>query len=550
MIALTIGTNAAIAPTGPSDSDGDGILDEVEVMGWRTLDGHLHKTDPNLRDTDGDRLADGEEAGNLVSEYGLHKLYQGVADPLLTDTDGDGLDDAHEVNGWWSTTSRFIQTDPNMADMDGDGLTDGEEAGNPVIDGSRVWFQLRANPLAIDTDGDGLDDAAELDLSLNAFHADTDKDGLTDWNEVNVIGSAPDLKDTDGDGYYDGVEVADADGLGLSPIWFDEVVDSATYADDFSAGMLLGEVAPRDSVAWLAGTFASGAASALPVAGWVVGGAMDLRDAVAAVLRKDWVTTGFSATGLIPYVGDSAKLTRITRTFIERNPRLAPAVAGMALKLTKVPKKIRLLLVDIIYGDSAKSLRARGLSVADQERLIGGRAALDKIDTAMKRQSHRDGDSVPFLKSGIEGELVLEKSVARPVTTQQSFDTSGCLDVCNPIRRRADVISNGVAHESKVGHVSMSPSTRAQIESDAYLIRTGQITGAHWHFYPSAGSNTLGADLSVIDLLEKLGIEYTIHLPGKASSGVASAIAAGVADKAAKAGIGEAYNDQTFETSE
>ena len=81
------------------------------------------------RDSDGDSLADGLEAG-----YGTV-----VGD---ADTDGDGVDDGDEI---------AAGTDPANADTDGDGRDDGEER------------QLALDPTGgADSDGDGATDGTEL----------------------------------------------------------------------------------------------------------------------------------------------------------------------------------------------------------------------------------------------------------------------------------------------------------------------------------------------------------------------------------------------------
>ncbi len=69
---LALGTD----PANP-DSDGDGLLDGVEVGSYGT--------DPTLSDTDGDLLSDGEEVGPVGSE------------PLVLDSDGGGRSDGQEV---------------------------------------------------------------------------------------------------------------------------------------------------------------------------------------------------------------------------------------------------------------------------------------------------------------------------------------------------------------------------------------------------------------------------------------------------------------------
>jgi hypothetical protein len=70
--------------------------------------------------------------------------------------------------------------------------------------------ELYAVPIAAldDGDQDGLVDQAEVLLGTNPDVADTDGDGLTDGAEVNTHGTSPLLVDTDGDGFGDGIEVA------------------------------------------------------------------------------------------------------------------------------------------------------------------------------------------------------------------------------------------------------------------------------------------------------------------------------------------------------
>ena len=82
---------------------------------------------PDVKDTDGDGLYDGQE------------LYDVGTDPLRADSDGDWLSDSDE--GYW-------KTDPMYADSDGDSLPDGVEV-----------YLRTTSPTNADTDGDGLLDA-------------------------------------------------------------------------------------------------------------------------------------------------------------------------------------------------------------------------------------------------------------------------------------------------------------------------------------------------------------------------------------------------------
>jgi hypothetical protein len=66
-------------------------------------------------------------------------------DPTNPDTDGDGVADGDEANIYF--------TDPFTADSDGDGLVDGDEL-----------FATSTDPLVWDTNGNGVSDGEELPL--------------------------------------------------------------------------------------------------------------------------------------------------------------------------------------------------------------------------------------------------------------------------------------------------------------------------------------------------------------------------------------------------
>jgi hypothetical protein len=120
------------------------------------------------------------------------------------------------------------------------------------------------------------------------------------------------------------------------------------------------------------------------------------------------------------------------------------------------------------------------------------------------------------LPDGRAGERFLEDLLgagALGKDAQVRLATSACTDRCNVVARIFDVYVADIAHESKVGYPPWSAATERQIRSDAWAVRTGGAQGAHWHFFPSAISNTVGADPRVLDLLDELRIPYTIHLP-------------------------------------
>ncbi|MEE9432163.1 MAG: OmpA family protein [Melioribacteraceae bacterium] len=176
-----------VTGSGNTDADNDGLTErEEKELG----------TDPNVADTDGDGLNDGDE----VKKYNT--------DPLATDSDKDGLNDYEEVVKY--------NTDPNSVDTDGDELNDYAEVknhktdpnkkdtdGDTLGDGYEV-NKYKTNPAKKDTDDDGLGDFAELDKhKTNPSNADTDGDGLNDGIEINNFNSDPNKADTDGGGTND-----------------------------------------------------------------------------------------------------------------------------------------------------------------------------------------------------------------------------------------------------------------------------------------------------------------------------------------------------------
>lgn len=91
---------AVMAPPDLTDTDGDGLTDEIE----RTLG-----TDVDSVDTDGDGLSD-------FDEFEEHKT-----NPLAADTDNDGVNDDVELDAGMN---------PRLQDTDGGGVFDGVELDN------------------------------------------------------------------------------------------------------------------------------------------------------------------------------------------------------------------------------------------------------------------------------------------------------------------------------------------------------------------------------------------------------------------------------------
>ena len=134
-------------------------------------------TDPNNKDTDGDKLFDGDEVNYFNTN------------PLKEDTDGDGLNDFQEIS--------LHSSDPRSTDTDGDDLGDYDEV-----------HTYKSNPNLKDTDGDGLSDGYEVNIyETNPALSDTDGDILEDNDELKKYKTDPLNPDTDGDGILDGEEI-------------------------------------------------------------------------------------------------------------------------------------------------------------------------------------------------------------------------------------------------------------------------------------------------------------------------------------------------------
>lgn len=90
-----------------SDTDGDGVPDDIEISGVPMPSGKLVFLDPTDPDTDDDGLSDGEEVGKLyrvspsaVPDQGaLFKFsFDVTSDPTLVDGDKDGFEDSTDIS--------------------------------------------------------------------------------------------------------------------------------------------------------------------------------------------------------------------------------------------------------------------------------------------------------------------------------------------------------------------------------------------------------------------------------------------------------------------
>ena len=232
-----------------ADTDGYGINDGDEVF--------IYRTDLADADTDNDGMSDGWEVDNGLNPLsssdrnsdtdgdGLsnYNEYQNGTRADVSDTDNDGLDDNTELT--------VSNTNPVMADTDADGIPDGWEFDfglNALVADSGLdsdsdsltnlqEYQAGSSPLLTDTDSDGLSDSYEVNTShTDPARWDTDRDGINDQAEILTYGTNPLLKDSDNDGLPDDWEVQ----YGTDPLIVDYDTDSDadgfTNAQEYAAG--------------------------------------------------------------------------------------------------------------------------------------------------------------------------------------------------------------------------------------------------------------------------------------------------------------------------
>ena len=116
--------------------------------------------------------------------------------------------------------------------------------------------------------------------------------------------------------------------------------------------------------------------------------------------------------------------------------------------------------------------------------------------------AYQSGSNTKTYMTGKDGELELANMFGGK--SQAYFKTSNG-------GRYVDQLADGIAHESKVGYTSLNKRIKTQISKDIELINTGQIDGAHWHFFTSGVTGKGGGTKPLLDYLSQNGISYTIH---------------------------------------
>lgn len=270
------------------------------------------------------------DASGLVGVFGQ---FATVFGDTGKDTDQDGLTDCQEIQGIHALNynenyprldSSLIFTKHDNPDTDGDGVFDGMEIGSITesigFNGKKFFTAtIVSNPEKTDTDGDGISDADELYLDTDALNKDSDSDGLSDSDEILKYGSDPLLFNTDGDNFSDYFEANHAnenDPTGFvkyNPTLYN--FNDAEFKAEFLKGMIYGDLdenanfVANPSVPQLLGNIASGV---------LVYG--DARNLVTNLAEKNFFSASLDLLGLVPLVGDSAKITTKVSEFSVKNP--------------------------------------------------------------------------------------------------------------------------------------------------------------------------------------------------------------------------------------
>jgi Mg-chelatase subunit ChlD len=450
-------------------------------------------------------------AADLPQVFRAIEIDSGVAGGQ--DADGDGLTDQQEIDGVMDIAGHLFTSDPNKADTDEDGLTDFEEVGRPLTldEVAQLLHQLGINidlpedgcyhdvvsdPSREDTDADGIEDGEEADDGTDRRDPDSDGDRLSDLQEA-ALGTNPLSADTDGDSYADAFELAHLDD-GFDPISFTVVESRWAVIRDATLGFLCGEVCPRDSLSWLAGNIASGIA--------VFG---DFRDLVALAIQGDAVGAGIVLVGVIPVVGDAGEVAGKLARYVTRTGKVADTARYLA-KIDFLPAAAKRTLFSTLGDPAFRRAADELIAHADVDALLrlSRRTNIEELAGVVRRlPAGRIQRGTGFV-DWRAAEQRLRGAGPRPGRVPPASAGSDIIrypDAFNPI--------TGLAQEAKTGYVKASAFVFKQIEKDRALRAQGFFTSVEWHFFPSAASETLGADPRVLQALEQAGIPYVFHLP-------------------------------------
>lgn len=444
------------------------------------------EVEPNLYtlDSDGDGLSDGQEIEGITPTY-LRPASNGAGqvftDPFHPDTDGDGIDDLREVG-----ELRLVDFRP--------------PAGGPSQ--TVATYALRSDPTETDGDADGVPDSEEFDLELNALHGDEDADGLDDSLEFQW-GTLPTFWDSDMDGVSDEEETYRVY-EGYDPLIYNEQISPTAYIEEFSLGLFCGDnsVCRRPTVPWLAGNILSGV---------LVFG--DVRDLLASLLEREYVSTTFIAVGLIPGLGDAtsaaAKAAKIwpeasdaSRIAIQKlvTDQGDDAATIAAIRHLEPELMVKLDRIHIPDENLARLLLAN--DIQHLKRLL---------DSPMLKPVSYTQPVPTFLFGGRAGERFLLDFMGYPAFRQTLIDVASLGGRYNDLKINCPG-SFCFLYEVKVGYVQHHRAG-LQLQKDVRLVTDEEAMGAEWHFLASGVNDKIGPSPELLDQLEAAGVPFVLHFP-------------------------------------
>ncbi|KZM54599.1 MULTISPECIES: SAR2788 family putative toxin [Aeribacillus] len=177
--------------------------------------------------------------------------------------------------------------------------------------------------------------------------------------------------------------------------------------------------------------------------------------------------------------------------------------------LKNTEEEFKVLLVDKQTGEEITISEddAQASVVAVIVRIIGGVIKFFSKQTGKQVTKSAAKSAKKSFSSGEAGEKYLETLVkVKDIQVYKRTSLGG---------RYIDVLdTSGIAHESKVGYVTLTKTIKKQIDKDYLLIKdksVKDVKGAKWHFFRSDKTGKVGASKSVKDYLKSKGISYKIY---------------------------------------
>ncbi|GGK94513.1 hypothetical protein GCM10007382_13500 [Salinibacterium xinjiangense] len=234
----------------------------------------------------------------------------------------------------------------------------------------------------------------------------------------------------------------------------------------------------------------------------------DIRDALAAVVRLDFVSAAFSLASLIPIGGDIAAGIKKTEQFIRAADEI-PSGAALRSAMKDFGKSTadKMDLQLKVSPTAVTKLTAAGLPDTDivrlASRMISAKHFDDMVNSAsdIRRapQTYRlEKDAENFLRSPTPDALsgqIMTKANERAT------------------KRLYDVLDRGAGFADEIRHGRGRGVGRAadQVEKDLKILADpdSTIRKVTWHFFTNT-NNTVGPDQRLLDLLNQRGLPFVI----------------------------------------